>query len=332
MSAALTDRDLRRLKLAGAEGACGDPSVLALLADVIARHPRHKIHWLPDDTDEVLAGWIAARLFHGRLAELIDRSSSIKGLRADLVRDLQQYANDERAGELPTRLFKRLEALLPGDPARYTIMIPSTSPGSTYWTLTLRPAVAIFSPREKELRAHVHALNLKILPQKPMAKKQTQFLTPRELDRYAHGMLERTARGLSLDQLVLGLTEAFALKPTSEPLPEEDLLGRHPFEAERHGIATADPPGLPDDPAAGSAAQALLDMLTDRQRDVLAALPALGGKELTQRALAERLGCSPPSIDNDRHAIASALASCAEPEQEIQVLRKALDLIDGSTT
>jgi DNA-binding CsgD family transcriptional regulator len=332
MSAPLTDRDLCRLKLAGTERACENPSVLALLAHVIARHPRRKIHWLPADSEEVLAGWIAARLLHGRLAELIDRSSSIKGLCAGLVDDLQQYANDERAGELPTRLYKRLQALLPGDPARYTIMIASTSPGSTYWTLTERPAVAIFSPRANELRAHVYALDLKTLPQKPMARKQTQFLTPQELDRYAYGMLERTARGLSLDQLVLGLTDAFALKPTSEPLPEEDLFGERPFEAERHGIATADPPGLPADPATTPAAQALLATLTDRQRDVLTALPALADGELTQRALAERLGCSPGSIDSDRGAIASALAGCAEPEQQIEVLRQALDLIDGRTT
>lgn len=332
MSGPLTDRDLRRLKLSGAEGACEDPSVLELLAHVVAGHPRRKVHWLPADRQEVLAGWIAARLIRGRLAELVDRSSSIKGLRAALVEDLQRYANDERASELPTRLYKRLQALLPEDPARYTIMIASKSPGSTYWTLTERPAVAIFSPRENELRAHVCALNLKTLPQKPMAKKQTQFLTPQELDRYAYGMLERTARGLSLDQLVLGLTDAFALKPTCEPLPEEEILGERPFEAERHGIATADPPGLPADAAAATAAQALLVALTDRQRVVLAALPALADRELTQRALAEHLGCSPTSIDSDRGAIASALAGCAEPEQQIEVLRQALDLIDGSTT
>lgn len=329
MTGGLTDEDLRRLRRIGGVAACHEPQVLALLTDIVERYPEAKIHWLlPDGRQEILAGWLERRLIAGgRLAAMIDKASSVRALRAIAAQDLQQYADEQRRGELPTRLFKRLDKLLRADPERFQVMMLSDKPGSTYWTLASRPASAIFSERERELRAHVFGLALNTLTEAPDAEKQTQFLTSGELDRYAFGMLEHTARGLSLDQLVLGLVQAFALKPSFQELPQEDLLDDHPFQSERQGIETDGPPELPDADATVPAARALIDSLTARQIELLKRLHA--GRD-NQTEIAVELDCSQATISAEKSAIATALSACAAPAEQIEVIATTIKLLDGT--
>ena len=329
MTGALTNQDLRRLRRCGGSAACNDPKILALLSDIVERYPEAKIHWLlRDGRQEILAGWLERRLIAGgRLTAMIDKAWSVRALRAIAAQDLQQYADEQRRGELPTRLFKRLDKLLRADPERFRVMMLSDKPGSTYWTLASRPASAVFSEREQELRAHVFGLALNPLTEAPDAGKQTQFLSAAELDRYAFGMLERTARGLSLDQLLLGLVQAFALKPSFQELPQEDQLDDPPFQAERQGIETHDPPGLPDTNATLPAARALIESLTARQIEVLRRIHT--GAD-NQRAIAAQLGCSPATISAEKSAIARALSACAAPTEQVEVLAITIKLLDGT--
>jgi len=103
-------------------------------------YPHARIHWLTESREAILNDWHSKRLLKaGRLAAMIDKASSVGALRKLAASDLQQYANDQRRGELPTRLFKRLDKLLRADPNRFTTMLASAERGSTYWTLT-RPA------------------------------------------------------------------------------------------------------------------------------------------------------------------------------------------------
>jgi hypothetical protein len=298
--------------------------VPALLAGVVSKHPRAKIHWLPDDGEEVLAGWCAARLASGRLASLIDKATSVRALRSMLAHDLQQYANDVRRRELPTKLFKRMQEILSSDPERFQPVLAMSSPGATCWTLSARPAAAIFSGDDAELIAHVFAIGLKPLEEDPLAKKQSQFLLAAELERYVGEMLERTARGVSLDQLTLGLVLAYGLEPTSTELPDESTLGDDPRASEPSGIRRIDGPTLPDEQEA--LAQQLLDALTDRQTEVLNDLH-LG---IRQSETAERLGCSAATISKERDAIAAVMMKWPEREEQLRVLRQTIDLLDRS--
>jgi hypothetical protein len=329
MTDALTDDDLRWLRRSGGAAACNDRKILALLGQVVERCPGEKIHWLlGDGRDEILAGWLERRLIaNGRLAAMIDKANGVRALRALAAKDLQQYADEQRRSELPTRLFKRLDKLLRTNPQRFQVMIPSDKPGSTYWTLASRPASAIFSERERELRAHVFGLALNTLTETPSAGKQTQFLSAAELERYAVGMLEGTARGLSLDQLVLGLVQAFGLKPSFQELPEEGLLDDHPFEGERQGIETHDPPGLPDSDATLPTARALIDSLTTRQIEILRCIHAEPDK---QREAAAQLGCSPATISAEKNAIGIALNACAAPDEQVEVLATTIEHLNGT--
>ena len=327
MSVPLTDEGLRQLKRWSAQRIANDPRVLALLADLVNGYPQTKIHWLTDSRDHLLGDWLARRLLRqGRLSAMIDKASSVRSLCALAAADFQQYAVEQRRRELPTRLFKRLDALLRDDPERFKIMLAAGKPGPTYWTLVDRPASTIFSERDHELRGHVFAVGLNTLDEGPDADTQTQFVSAAELRRYAFEMLERTARGLTLDQLVLGLVQAYGLRIEHDELPDEDLLGDAPNASERSRIPTHDPPALPETSHI-EAARLFVAALTARQINVLRGLL----EEQSQREIARTLSCSPATISNEKDAIAAALTACAASDDQVPVLNATANLLYGTS-
>jgi len=326
MTEPLTDAALRRLKRSGGRQAATDPSVLALLATVANGYPHARIHWLTESREAILNDWHSKRLLKaGRLAAMIDKASSVGALRKLAASDLQQYANDQRRGELPTRLFKRLDKLLRADPNRFTTMLASAERGSTYWTLTSRPATAIFSERDPELKAHVFAVSLKTLDEDPDAGKQSQFIAAGELERYAFEMLDRSARALTLDQLVRGLVVTYGLDPAFEQPPDENDLGGGFYGSERAGVPTLDPPDVPRDDRS-AAAQRLIASLTARQLEVLKKF--LEGIT-NQSEIAAALGCSAATISSETGTLRAVISALAPPEEQPEVLHATANLLYG---
>jgi len=322
MSTPLTEQDLRRLKSVDAGKAVQNPGVHALLTGVVSSYPQAKIHWLKDSREDILAGWLEKRLLRGRLQAMVDKARTVRALTNLAEKDLQQYANEQRRGELPTRLFKRLDTLLRDDPERFSTVMPSANPGSTYWTLASRRASAVFSERDRDLISHVFAVGLNILEESPDAQKQTQFLSNSELNRYAYEMLERSARGLSLDQLVRGLVLAYHLEPQLEELPDADMLEQelgHRADAGVETAGVADPP----DPNTEAAARTFVEGLTPRQAALLRGILEHG-----QQALAKELGCSTATLSAEKDAMAQAISVLVTEEERTQLIKIALELIE----
>jgi DNA-binding NarL/FixJ family response regulator len=316
MTQQLTDDRLRRLKRADGHRAASDPLVLKLMANVVNNYRWEEIHWLTDDREDVFHDWYAKRLHRGRLAGMIDKAKSVAHLRNIAAKDLKQYAIDKLRSELPTRLFARLNKLLRSNPDRFKVMLTSNEPGSTYWTLTNRVAAAVFSDRDHELVSLVYGIGLQTLDEAPDASKQTQFISPAELDRYVYEMLESSARGLSLDQLVRGLTLAYDLAPAPVELPDENALADDP--AAGAALATVAEPSVPLDDRT-DAAQRLLELLTDRQVEVLVHL----GRGYNQSQIAKELSCSETVVSHDMRAIREAFAAVGPPEDYTAILASA---------
>lgn len=313
MSEQLTDDALRRLKGAGGQRAASDQRVLRLMADVVNTYRWEEIHWLTDDREDVFHDWYEKRLHGGRLAAMIDKAKSVAKLRTIAAQDLRQYAIDVLRAELPTRLFTRLNKLLKNHSERFTVMLASHAPGSTYWTLTDRPATAVFSDRDHQLVSLVLGIGLNTIDEKADASKQTQFISAAELDRYAYEMLESSARGFSLDQLVRGLVLAYELAPTHVEIPDENALADPAGSAVV--LPTAPEPSVPLDDRT-DAARRLLDLLTARQVEVLMYL----SRDYRQREIAEALECADSVIAEDIRAIRAALAAVGPPEEYTAIL------------
>jgi DNA-binding CsgD family transcriptional regulator len=324
MTEPLSDERLKELQGLGGRRAAADPAVLALLTDVVARYPRGKIHWLTDAPEAIRNDWYAKRLHRGRLAGMIDQAGSVVHLRRLASGDLYQYAVDERRPELSARLFERVDAVLRSDPDRFMVMMPASDRGATCWTLTPRPASAMFSDRDPELKSLVWAVGLNTLEEKPGAKRQTQFIGPDELGRYVYEMLERSARGFTLDQLARGLAVTYGLDQSLEELPDEALLADRHYAAERAGVPMSDPPALPTDEYTEVAGE-VIRALTDRQRKVLKLLR----EQYTLREIAEHIGCAPGTVSADRDAIAAVLSGLSNGEDLHEILSATMTLLFG---
>ena len=222
---ALTADAFKRLKREGWGRAREDPELLKLLREVAAAKHARIPHEDGDDPDDLLGGWMSERLIkEGRLRTILDKAQTVEQLRGLAVKELDQYWAGVRRRDLLPRLRMRIEQLLNGESDVFEVRMAAARPGETCWTLTERPANALFSERDSELFAHVSALNLKTIEERAEAGKQSQFLTAAELRRYVIGMLERTGRALSLDQLTRGLQVYYRLEATIEELPDENAL------------------------------------------------------------------------------------------------------------
>jgi DNA-binding CsgD family transcriptional regulator len=325
MTERLTNERLNELQRLGGYRAAPDPAVLALLADVVIRYPRAKIHWLTDTPEAICNDWYAHRLSGGRLAGMIDKAGSVTSLRSLAGNDLYQFAVDQRRTELPARLFKRIDHLLRSDPDRFLVMLPASDPGPTCWTLIARPATAMFSDRDHALRSLVLAVGLKTLDEEPDAKKQTQFIHVDELDRYVHQMLDRSGRGLTLDQLVRGLVVTYGLDPSIEELPDESTLADRHYAAEAAGVPMGDPPALPTDEYI-PLGQKLIDGLTSRQLEIFKR-QAEGYSN--QREIADLLGCSPATVSAEMGTIRSVLSGLGTREEMPEILAATFTLLYG---
>jgi DNA-binding NarL/FixJ family response regulator len=324
MTEPLTDQRLRTLQRLGARPAASDPQVLALMRTVVHAYPQERMHWLTDSRDAICHDWYDKRLRRGRLVAMIDKAGSVTNLRSLMRADLQQYAADERRRALPARLFERLDALLRAKPDRFAVMLAASSRGATSWTLAGRPAAAMFSDRDPELKSLVWAVGLETLEEEPGAAKQTQFIVADELDRYAYEMLERSARGLTLDQLVRGLVLVYGLDPAVEELPDEVTLADDYYTAEHERVPVSDPPPVPVDDAVG-AARALIAALSVRQLEILTRYRDGYG----QGEIAEALGCSAATISTEMGRIRSALVTVGAPEELPTILAATFTLLDG---
>lgn len=324
MTELLTDQRLRTLQHLGGPLAASDPAVLALLTDVVRKYPKAKIHWLSDTPEAICNDWYEKRLSRGRLAGMIDRAGSVTHLRALVGSDLYQYAVDQLRSELPTRLFERLDALLRSETDRFMVMVAASDRGATCWTLAARPATAMFSDRDHELKSLVWAVGLKTLEEKADAKKQTQFIVADELDRYVCEMLDRSGRGLTLDQLTHGLVVTYSLDPSFEELPDESTLADRHYAAERAGVPMGDPPALPTDDCVAAARQ-LVDAMTERQLKIL----KLYRNECNQREIADVLGCSPPTISAEMDTIRPMIGGLGTREDLPEILAAMMTLLEG---
>jgi DNA-binding CsgD family transcriptional regulator len=320
----LTDQRLRTLQRVGGHRAASNPQVLALLRNVAHAYPQERIYWLTDDRDAICNDWYEKRLRRGRLVAMIDKAGSVSSLRALMRSDLHQYAVEQRRRELPARLFERLDALLRAQPERFAVMLPASNRGATSWTVAGRPAAAMFSDRDHELKSLVWAVGLKTLEEEAGAAKQTQFILADELDRYAYEMLERSARGLTLVQLVRGLVLVYGLDPTLDELPDEATLADDFYGADRGGMPLSDPPGLPADDRS-DAARELIEALSVRQLEIL----KLYRDEYIQREIAEALDCSAPTISTEIGRIRKVLVGLGTPEDLPAILAATFTLLDG---
>lgn len=263
--------------------------------------------WDDEAAEEIFASWYAARLIGaGQVLALLDRASSLAGLRALAERSLRQHLLNTADRSQARNLFGRVVQLLRNRPI-FTVAVPSTRVAETWFALSpprgAGAGAPVWSDPDRLLIAHGWALgDLAIIRYRANAEKLAPVLNTPELEGFMAGLMTRTQAALTPSLIMLALSARLDL----DTLSTEDI-------DESPRLATGTP--APDvQVALTDAARAVLAGLTPRQCEVL----RLGDAKVA--SVAEALGCSVGTVMNERRRIGAAVSRLSEDEYERDVL------------
>ena len=290
--------------------------LVELLRNVAVRMVRQRLlppsfapygQWNEEAAEEIFASWYADRLVGGdQLLALLDRASSLAGLRGLAQRSLRQHLLNAADRSQARNLFGRVVHLLRTSPM-FTVAVSATRAAETWFALSPpRGAGAdtrLWSDPDRLLIAHGWATgDLPIIRYRANAEKLSPVVNAAELERFVEDLMYRTQAALTPTLLMVALSARLDLGA----LPTEDI-------DESPQLATAAP--APDvQVALADTARAILADLTPRQREVL----RLGDAKVA--SVAEALRCSVGTVMNERRRIGVAVSRLSEDDYERDAL------------
>ena len=234
----------------------------------------------PEAVAETVQAWLEESLLRGGLLRAFDVCETPRALSRYLERALRNWlVSRSRRGSGP-RLLERAAEMMGEDP--FLLLRDAAAIGERWWGLATWGQPALYVGRDEDILTHAWSVGDVALLRYPSSQRSDPVLSTPELRRFLTALLERVGRGLSGQHLDFCFRErfAYAYAPAS--------------------IAIQDAPDLSDttSPAdevdATDAARVALGALTGRQLQVLMERP-----ETTLEALAERLGVSRGTVDNE---------------------------------
>jgi hypothetical protein len=264
--------------------------------------------WDDEAAAEVFAAWYADRLVGaGQLLALLDRASSLAGLRGLAERSLRQHLLNAADRSQTRNLFSRIVDVLRSDPATYAVVREAARPADTWFALAPPQgegaAAPVWGGDDAQLGAHAWGVgDLSVIRYRAGAAKLSPVLETSELQRFVTGMLAGTATALT-PRLVL---TALAARVDLDDPAEQDLA--------------AVPPGAGATPAPDvqvvldDTARTILEELTTRQCDVL----RRGADPVA--SIARDLGCSVGTVINERRRIGAVVTRLSAGDDERDAL------------
>jgi hypothetical protein len=260
--------------------------------------------WDDEAADEVFASWYADRLVgEGRLLALLDRAPDMPALRRLAERSLRQHLLNAQDRSQARNLFTRLGAMFVSHTTKFRLVQDAARSQDRWYALANADQVQLWAGPERLLIAHAWALgDFTVIRYRAAAAKLAPVLDAAELERFAIGMLERTASALTPALMMRALAARFALGETKfQPL---DDAGTTPAPT-----APVDANVLLRDTARG-----LLIELTDRQEEILR-------RSRDKVAdIAAAVGCSVGTVVNEQRRIGELVTRASGDDTERDAL------------
>ncbi len=286
------------------------PSLLVLLQRTVARLVRYgglpphyspTRHWDREAEHEVLADWLAARLFGtGQLIAILHEAATPGSFMRIGELFLRRHLISRLERSQATNLFARVRQLLEEDP-ELLVLVPAARDQDAAWGLAEwrsagRPP---WSGADRDLASAAWALGeFTTIQYRDDARKLSPLLEHDELRRFVTGLLAATDATLTLADLMRALVLRFDLGPVViDELDEE---------------AATVPAGddVVEQVAAAELAVAVLAELTRRQVDVLRGWLA----DQSVRELASELRVAVGTVHGDQRAITATLRRVSDPD------------------
>jgi hypothetical protein len=270
--------------------------------------------WNDEAAEEIVASWYADRLLgHGQLQALLDRASSPGGFRRLAERSLSQHVLNAQDRSQARNLFRRLVAMLEGEPA-FTLIQDANRPQDRWYGLAeWTQKAALWAEDDRRLVGHTWALgDFAVVRYRAGAAKLSPVLDAGELERFAAGLMTQTATGLTPNLIMRALSARFDL---GEVILEE---------------LEETPPGdagdLPADVAIvlRDTARFIILELSARQAEVVERTAS----EETVAEMARALGCSVGTIINEQRRVGELVTHVsADDDERDQLLNVVVDLL-----
>lgn len=284
--------------------------------------------WDEDDVAALAHEWIERKLLRGHLVEhLLLANTSARGLRKGLELSFTDFLVGQRRRSIADNLWRRAAHLLERD-ERFVAAGDGASRATRPWALTAWQDVSGRQVPEAELlAAAVRVPGPAAIRYRSGARKFTPVLVDRDLADLLARLLAEIGAPLTLPELLLALRHRFGLHDPSEtsldrPLGSADT----PDEATLGDVLAADL-SVEETVLTQEAAEEVLRELPTRRQRVLYEYARRGA---TLSSVAERIGCSKSTVDNDVRAAMEAIARHASSTDEARAIyHRVLDLIGG---
>jgi hypothetical protein len=295
-----------------------------LLRDVAMRTARRRLlppsfapygQWDDEAAGEIFAAWYTDRLLGGKqLVALLDRTTSVAGLRALAERSLRQHLLNAADRSQAQNLFRRLMGML-RDGEAFTRVCDAQRPGDRWYALVapVGPGARarLWTGSDRLLVAHGWALgDLTVIRYRAGAAKLSPVLDAEELARFVVGLLSRTETALTPGLVMRVLAARLDLQtPRTDEFDDEIRLASSSRTPDVH-VALHD------------TARTIVADLTTRQRAVLRRA------DDAVASVAADLGCSVGTVVNERRRIGAAVSRLSDGDAERdELLNIAADLL-----
>lgn len=269
--------------------------------------------WNHEAEEEVFQSWYAGRLAKaGELQALLDRAATVEGFRRLAERSLRQYVLNQRARSQVQNLYERTADLLRDDD-EFAVFVEAARPQNVWWGLAHWRDPPQWTGNDADLVGAAWSLgDFTIIRYRADAKKLSPVLAAAELKRFVSGLFGAVSALLTLSLFARVFEERFDLGAVVVDSLDDEAQPEVTGEGESDALALE------------QTALALVAEMNQRQAEVLVGTDA----DETQEAMAERLGCSVGTINNEQRRIAAIVERHAEGRDDYAaLLRKVLDLL-----
>jgi predicted DNA-binding protein YlxM (UPF0122 family) len=274
--------------------------------------------WDEDALTGLAHDWAITKLLrYGQLEHLLLANQTLAGFRQGLALSFRNFLISQKDRTALDNLFHRANALLERDP-QFRLFGENTKKADRLWGLASWQEAQPYQGQEAELIAIGLGLEgFPMIQYREDAKKHSPILSEADLTRFLRAVLEAAGGLLSLRQFALVFQYRFHLLEAEEISLETPLA----TDSEGHPLQVGDlmSAGRTGEEVAivNEAASSLLDELSLRQKQALLA-HAQPGATLT--SVADQLGCSKSTVDNEIRRTLGAIHRYAETEEEAKAI------------
>lgn len=271
--------------------------------------------WDEDAISGLAHDWVVHKLLgRGQLEHLLLSNESLRGFRKGLELSFADFLIGQRKRSALDNLFERAGNILETD-ARFKPFVESRKKASRFWGLAAWTSRQAYQgPDEELIAAGLRQQGVRVIHYRGDARKQSPVVSDRDLGDLLVALLQDLGQLLSLAQFATIFAFRFNLLEAMVLSTEQTILDDGAGPALTLGDTLRAPdPGVDTELLVEEALAGLLPMLSDRQRRAVLACSQPGG---TLVAVAEQLGCSKSTVENELRRVERMILEHAEDTEE----------------